>query len=114
MSLLIQNGRVIDPSRNFDAVADVLIEDGRIAEIAPQIRTTQSPIVNAEGCIVAPGLVDIHVHGRTPGQEYKEDTASLTSAAAAGGVTSVCVMPNTQPTIDRASIVADVLHRART
>jgi dihydroorotase len=89
----------------------VLIEDGRIAEIAPQIRTTQSPIVNAEGCIVARGWWTFTFTGARRA-EYKEDTRTLTASAAAGGVTSVCVMPNTQPTIDRASIVADVLHRA--
>jgi len=116
MNLLIKNGRVIDPSQNLDAICDVLIENGRIAKIGENlgdaIVNRQSEIVDATGLVVAPGLVDIHVHGRTPGQEYKEDTASLTAAAAAGGVTSVCVMPNTAPTIDCRSVVEDVLARA--
>lgn len=114
MSLLLQNARVLDPSQNFDARADVLIENGRISQIAPSIVHRQSEIVNCEGLIIAPGLIDMHVHGRTPGQEYKEDTRTLTASAARGGVTSVCVMPNTKPTLDRASIVADVLLRAKT
>ena len=114
MNLLIKNGRVLDPSQNIDRVADVLIEDGRIAAIETSIENSDAEIVDARGLVVAPGLVDIHVHGRTPGQEYKEDTRTLTAAAARGGVTTVCVMPNTNPTIDKRSIVEDVLQRART
>lgn len=113
MNLLIKNGRVLDPSQNLDRVADVLIEDGRIAAIETSIQNADAEIVDASGLVVAPGLIDIHVHGRTPGQEYKEDTRTLTTAAARGGVTTVCVMPNTNPTIDKRSIVEDVLQRAR-
>ena len=112
MNLLIKNGRVLDPSQNIDRVADVLIEDGRIAAIETSIENSDAEIVDASGLIVAPGLIDIHVHGRTPGQEYKEDTTTLTTAAARGGVTTVCVMPNTAPTIDKRSVVEDVLQRA--
>lgn len=111
MSLLIRNGRVIDPSQNFDAVADVLVQDGRIAAIGFGLGEADDTF-DAVGLVVAPGLVDIHVHGRTPGQEYKEDTATLTLAAAAGGFTTLCVMPNTLPTIDCRSVVEDILARA--
>jgi len=113
MTLLIKNGRVLDPSQNLDRIADVLIEDGRVAAIESKIDNSDAEIVDASGLVVAPGLLDIHVHGRTPGQEYKEDTRTLTAAAARGGVTTVCVMPNTNPTIDKRSVVEDVLHRAR-
>ena len=115
MTILIKNGRVIDPSQNLDAVCDVLIEDGKIAALESAIRNPQSAIetFDASGLVVAPGFIDIHVHGRTPGQEYKEDTATLTASAAAGGFTTVCVMPNTQPTIDCRSVVEDVLARAK-
>jgi dihydroorotase len=114
MNLLLKNGRVIDPSQNLDAVRDVLIRDGIIAQIGDNLPDDGLKVLYAEGLIVAPGLIDLHVHGRTPGQEYKEDTATLTMAAARGGITSVCVMPNTEPAIDRRSIVEDVLQRART
>jgi dihydroorotase len=112
--LLIKNGRVLDPSQNIDRVADVLIEDGRIAAIEPSLEKDGAEVFDASGLVVIPGLLDIHVHGRTPGQEYKEDTRSLTEAAARGGVTTVCVMPNTNPTLDRRSVVEDILQRART
>ncbi|HEX8463723.1 MAG TPA: dihydroorotase, partial [Abditibacterium sp.] len=116
MTILIQNGRVIDPSQNLDAIRDLLIEDGKIVALESTIRNPQSAIetFDASGLVVAPGFIDIHVHGRTPGQEYKEDTATLTASAAAGGFTSVCVMPNTLPTIDNRSVVEDVLSRAKT
>ncbi len=111
-SLLIRNGRLIDPSQNFDAVADLLVVDGRIAGIGFGLPQADDAF-DAAGLVVAPGLVDIHVHGRTPGQEYKEDTSTLSAAAAAGGFTTVCVMPNTQPTIDCRSVVEDILARAK-
>src|SRR5690606_27400321 len=114
MNLLIKNGRVLDPSQNLDRIADVLIVDGRVAAIESKIDNSDAEIVDASGLVVAPGLLDIHDHGRTPGQEYKEDTRTLTAAAARGGVTTVCVMPNTNPTIDKRSVVEDVLQRART
>jgi dihydroorotase len=113
MQILIKNGRVIDPSQNLDRVADVLIEDGKISAIESGIENSQCEILDAKGLVVAPGLIDIHVHGRTPGQEYKEDTRTLTNAAARGGVTTVCVMPNTVPTLDKRSVVEDILQRAK-
>ncbi len=113
MKIILKNGRVIDPSQKMDGAFDLLIEDGLIAAIEPSIRSEGAEIFDASDFIVAPGLVDIHVHGRTPGQEYKEDTQTLTAAAAAGGFTTVCVMPNTLPTIDNRSVVEDVLSRAQ-
>lgn len=112
MNLLIKNGRVIDPSQPFDAVADVLISDGKIKAVGFDLGEADE-VFDAAGLVVAPGFVDIHVHGRTPGQEYKEDTTTLSAAAAAGGFSTICVMPNTVPTIDCRSVVEDVLSRAR-
>jgi len=114
MNLLIKNGRVLDPSQNLDAVQDVLIEDGRITKIGANLPDNGVEVLDAAGNVVAPGFIDIHVHLRTPGQEYKEDTRSGTEAAVRGGVTTVCVMPNTAPPIDSRSVVEDILHRART
>jgi len=113
MNLLIRNGRVIDPNSQRDELADVLIVDGRIKAIGAGLSSEDARVFDAKNCVVAPGLIDIHVHLRTPGQEYKEDTASGTLAAARGGITTVCVMPNTVPPIDRRSIVEDVLSRAQ-
>ena len=114
MPILIRQGRVIDPSQNLDRVTDVLIETNIIAQIGDNLRAPDAETFDATNLIVCPGLIDIHVHGRTPGQEYKEDTQTLTAAAASGGFTTVCVMPNTAPTIDNRSVVEDVLQRART
>jgi dihydroorotase len=113
MKLLIQNGRLIDPSQNIDAALDLLIEDGKVTQIGENLSNEGVEVFDATGLVVAPGLIDLHVHLRTPGQEYKEDTATGTAAAAAGGITTVCVMPNTAPTIDNRSVVEDVLARAK-
>ncbi len=114
MRTLIKNGRVIDPSQNLDAARDLLIENGVIAQIGENLTADGAEIFDASGLVIAPGFVDIHVHGRTPGQEYKEDTRTLTASAAAGGFTGVCVMPNTLPTLDCRSVVEDIMHRAKT
>ncbi|HEX5236181.1 MAG TPA: dihydroorotase [Silvibacterium sp.] len=100
--ILIRNGRLIDPANSIDALRDLLLADGKVAAIdAPgKIKNPDAEIINAKGLIVAPGLVDIHVHLREPGQGYKETIASGTVAAAAGGFTSVCAMPNTIPVND--------------
>jgi dihydroorotase len=101
-SLLIKGGHVIDPAAKLDAPMDVLLRDGHVAEIAPpnKVRGGADEKFDARGLIVAPGLIDLHVHLREPGQSYKETIASGTAAAAAGGFTSVCCMPNTHPVLD--------------
>ncbi len=101
-SLLIKGGRVIDPVAKIDAPMDVLLRDGQVAEVAPpgKTRGTAHEKFDARGLIVAPGFIDLHVHLREPGQSYKETIATGTAAAAAGGFTSVCCMPNTSPVVD--------------
>jgi dihydroorotase len=101
-SLLIKGGHLIDPAANIDAPLDVLLRDGHVAEVMPpgKTRGTGDEKLDARGLIVAPGFIDLHVHLREPGQSYKETIATGTAAAAAGGFTSVCCMPNTQPVID--------------
>ena len=114
MNLLIQNGRVLDPSQNLDKVTDILIRVGRVSEIGDNLSAPDDvQVLAADNLVVAPGLIDLHVHHRTPGQEYKEDTRSVSLAAARGGVTTICVMPNTEPPIDSAPIVRDILRLAR-
>ena len=101
-SLLIKNGRVIDPASNLDAEMDILLRDGKIAEVVPkgEARGSADEKFDARGLIVAPGFIDMHVHLREPGQSHKETIATGTQAAAAGGFTSVCAMPNTAPVND--------------
>ena len=100
--LLIKGGHVTDPANRIDALMDVLLRGGQVAEVAPpgKIRGGAEEKFDARGLIVAPGFIDLHVHLREPGQGYKETIASGTAAAAAGGFTSVCCMPNTSPVID--------------
>jgi dihydroorotase len=101
-SLLIKGGRVIDPAAKLDALMDVLLRDGHVAEVAApnKIRSGADATFDARGLIVAPGFIDLHVHLREPGQSYKESIATGTAAAAAGGFTSVCCMPNTAPVVE--------------
>jgi dihydroorotase len=101
-SLLIKGGRLVDPAVGIDAPMDVLLHDGRVAEVAPpgKIRGNADDTFDAQGLIVAPGFIDLHVHLREPGQSYKETIATGTEAAAAGGFASVCCMPNTTPVVD--------------
>jgi dihydroorotase len=105
-SLSIRNGLVIDPAQNLEGKYDLLLKDGRVAEIAPagKLRGKADQSIDARGLVVCPGLIDIHVHLREPGQSHKETIASGTMAAAAGGFTSVCCMPNTSPVNDNAEI----------
>ena len=114
-SLLLTGGRVIDPANNFDAVADVLILNGKISAVGKNL-SAQAPKeierFDAAGKIVSPGLIDLHVHFREPGQTAKETIASGTAAAARGGFTSVVCMPNTSPAIDNAGTVALIHERA--
>jgi dihydroorotase len=100
--LLIKGGRLIDPAAKIDALMDVLLRDGQVVEIASpgKTRGAAQETFDARGLIVAPGFIDLHVHLREPGQGYKETIATGTAAAAAGGFTSVCCMPNTQPVVD--------------
>src|SRR5215813_12134201 len=106
-SLLIRSGHLIDPVARVDAVMDILLRDGQVSEVAPpnKIRGGADEKFDAKGLIVAPGFIDLHVHLREPGQSYKETVASGTAAAAAGGFSSVCCMPNTTPVLDSAEWV---------
>ncbi|HEY6872730.1 MAG TPA: dihydroorotase [Geobacteraceae bacterium] len=113
MSLLIKGGRVIDPSQGIDDTLDVLVEEGRIKEVGKGLKAPGAEIVDAKGMLVVPGLIDMHVHLRDPGLEYKEDIVSGTRAAAAGGFTSVACMPNTKPVNDNKTVTAYILDKAR-
>ena len=118
LTLVIRDGRVIDPARGFDEIADVVIEAGRITRVgrsaAAGLPTSERiKVVSAAGCWVTPGFVDLHAHFREPGFEYKEDIASGLRAAAAGGFTGVCVMPNTKPVNDTRAITEMMMARAR-
>src|SRR5579871_5721791 len=101
-SLLIKGGHLIDPAAKVNAPMDLLLRDGRVAEVAlpNNIRGSADEKFDARGLVVSPGFIDLHVHLREPGQSYKETIASGTAAAAAGGFTSVCTMPNTAPVVD--------------
>jgi len=114
MSLLIRNGRVIDPANGVDAGADVLIADGSIQRVGPSLLAPANvEILDATGKVVCPGFIDIHVHLREPGYEYKETVATGTRAAAAGGFTAVCCMANTDPVNDNRSVTDYILAKAR-
>jgi dihydroorotase len=111
--LLITGGRVVDPSQNLDTIRDVRIRGGRVAEIGPHLeRSETDEVLDTSGLVVAPGLVDVHVHLREPGQEYKESIETGARAAAAGGFTSVCAMPNTRPVNDSAAITRLIVEKA--
>ena len=103
----------MDPSRNLDETGDLLLRDGKIAAVGGELSAEDARVVHADGLIAAPGLVDMHVHLRDPGQTHKEDIFSGCRAAAGGGVTSVLAMPNTTPATDCAEVVSDILRRAR-
>jgi dihydroorotase len=111
--ILIRGGRLLDPATGRDEVADLLIEDGRVAASGPALVAEGAATIEAAGCWVAPGFVDLHVHLREPGQEYKEDIASGGRAAVAGGFTAVVCMANTQPVNDDPSVTEYILDRAR-
>ena len=98
--LLIKGGRIIDPANGMDEVADLLIEDGKIKDVGKYISSDGAEVIDASGKIVAPGLIDMHVHLRDPGQTAKEDVETGCAAAAAGGFTGIVAMPNTKPPID--------------
>src|SRR5688572_20743999 len=113
MRMLIKNGRVIDPTAKMDAIADVLIVGGRIAGVGSDLSSPNAEVFDAAGMIVAPGFIDMHVHLREPGFEHAETIETGARAAAAGGFTSVCCMPNTKPVNDSASITSYIVERAR-
>jgi len=112
MALLLKNARLIDPQASLDALADVVVRDGRIVEVGPGLSIPKGIEVDLTGKVLVPGLVDVHVHLRDPGQEYKEDIATGGAAAAAGGFTAVLAMPNTKPVCDSGSKVRYVLDKA--
>jgi dihydroorotase len=115
MDLCLRGGRVIDPARNFDAEADLVVRDGVIARVGAGIAgglPASVRVIDVRGTWVVPGLIDLHTHLREPGQEYKEDIASGTRAAAAGGFTAVCAMPNTVPPNDTRAVTELILRRA--
>lgn len=111
--LLFKNARVIDPAQNLDRVCDLLVKDGKIAMIGKNIICKTALKTDASGLILAPGLVDIHTHLRDPGFTEKEDILTGCAAAAAGGVTTLCAMPNTKPACDSAETIAYILEKAK-
>lgn len=113
MSLLIKNGRVLNPSENIEQKMDVYVEEGIIKEKAETIEKTADQVIDAKGCYVMPGLIDLHVHFRDPGQTYKEDIETGSRAAAKGGFTTVCCMPNTKPVVDNAETVKYIMDKSK-
>ena len=112
MTVLLKGGRVMNPAEDFDKIADVLMEDGKIKEIAKDIAAGDADVYDVSGKLVTPGLIDLHVHFREPGQEAKEDFESGSKAAVAGGFTTVATMPNTKPVVDSAALVRSLKKRA--
>lgn len=113
MSLLIKNGRLIDPATGRDGQYDVLVKYGKVEKVAPAIDEAADTVIDAKGCYVVPGLIDLHVHLREPGFEYKETIKTGAMAAARGGFTSICPMPNTKPAIDSPEMVSWLLDKAQ-
>src|SRR5579864_1518179 len=109
-SILIQHGTVLHPSGNLERRADVLIRDGKIAGIGSELGRADR-VIDAKGMYVTPGLIDIHVHFREPGDEEEETIASGSAAAVAGGFTTVCCMPNTRPTLDNEGQIEFILRQ---
>ena len=112
MWILLKNGRVIDPKNGTDECLDILMENGKISAVAKSLEDADAEVFDVSGKVVAPGLIDMHVHFREPGQEAKEDFASGSRAAAAGGYTTVATMPNTKPVVDNAALVRALRKRA--
>jgi dihydroorotase len=111
--LLLKGGRVVDPGRKVDAVLDVLLADGVVAEVGKKLNPRGAQVLEMKGLVVCPGFIDLHTHLREPGREDKETIATGTRAAAAGGFTAVCAMPNTDPVNDNAGITRAILEKAR-
>lgn len=110
--LLIKHGRVLDPAAGRDGIYDVLVEDGKVKKVAEEIQAADARVIDAQGCFVMPGLVDLHVHLRDPGLTYKEDIETGAKAAARGGYTTILAMPNTKPVIDTPDKVNYVKNKA--
>ncbi len=113
MTLIIRGGRVIDPANGMDGIRDIYIEGDKIIQPPKTKKTSSSEVIDARGLIVAPGLIDMHCHLREPGFEYKEDIASGARAAAAGGFTTICCMPNTNPVNDSRSVTEFIIGQAK-
>lgn len=113
-SLLIRNGTIIDPSQSLEAKRDLLVRDGKIEAIGESLKAEDAEVFDATNCVVAPGFIDLHVHLREPGFEYKETIESGARAAVAGGFTSICCMPNTKPINDNSAVTSFILEKART
>lgn len=114
MSLLIKGGRVIDPSQNIDESLDIFVDDGKVKQVGKGLAAPAgAEVIDATGKLVVPGLIDMHVHLRDPGLEYKEDIVSGTRAAVVGGFTSVCCMPNTKPVIDNKTVASYIVSKAK-
>ncbi len=112
--ILLRGGRVIDPARDFDASADVLVREGKVAGVGPGVAAPAGArVIDVKGRWIVPGLIDLHTHLREPGQEYKETIETGTAAAAAGGFTAVCAMPNTVPPNDNRAVTELIVRRAR-
>lgn len=111
--VLIKNGRVMDPKSGFDQIADVVLDEGKIVSVGAETKGEFDQIIDAKGCIVAPGLIDVHVHFRDPGFTYKEDLETGSQAAAAGGFTTVVCMANTKPVVDTPEVLQEILERAK-
>jgi len=112
-AILLRGGRVVDPSQPLDAVRDVLLRDGRVAEIGEHLEAGDADVFDASNCVVAPGFIDMHVHLREPGHTHKETIATGSAAAVAGGFAAVACMPNTEPALDSPALVAEVLRLTR-
>jgi dihydroorotase len=111
--LLLKGGRVIDPAQGLDATLDIMIAEGTIEEVGPRVPPRGAQVLEMKGLVVCPGFIDIHTHLREPGREDKETIATGTRAAAAGGFTAVCAMPNTDPVNDTAGITRAIVEKAR-
>ena len=113
MTLIVKNGRVIDPAQQLDTIADVMVVDGAIRAIGQQLTAVGAQVFDATGCVVAPGFYDIHVHLREPGFEDSETIATGAACAVAGGFTTICCMPNTKPVNDSADVTRFIVEQAR-
>ena len=112
MTLLVKGGRVVNPALQQDEICDILITDGKIVAVGKNLTAEGATVFDAAGLVVAPGFIDMHVHLRQPGQSAKETVVTGTRAAAAGGITRVATMPNTNPVIDKAIIVEGMKYKA--